>query len=281
MKRTTYRDLAEFGLPLVGPESPTFSALVRDIEDRPQFFGSWSPDDLDTAAVLLNQSGQAIITLAHVWQYTNAEGRTRTSRYSNLGSSTQVDVLCGLAEVGQYPGVFILPGSKRLITESGVFGNNLDVLPPDSAERSGTFVAGGGGGGIHRRLSDESTEIELYLDTAIFEDGLCIGPDDSGLFESLTSDLQRQRDTAREIVGVLGKGGSEGQIFEILRPLARHAPPRDEHGRGRLQVLGMFANMAINRLINASGSELRAYFEHVAEPSRLRLHRPTGIQWKR
>src|SRR6266849_3639112 len=114
MPKTTYRDLAEFGLLLVGRESAMFSTLVRDIEDRPQPFGSWPTSNLDTAAVLLNQTGKAIITLAYIWRYTTTEGKTRTSRYSNLGSGMQTDFLNGLAGVIRDLGSFILPGSNRL-----------------------------------------------------------------------------------------------------------------------------------------------------------------------
>ena len=34
-------------------------------------------------------------------------------------------------QVPQDLGTFILPGSKRLITDQAMFGNNLDVLPPE------------------------------------------------------------------------------------------------------------------------------------------------------
>lgn len=276
--KTTYRDLAEFGLPLVEPEAPSFSALVRDIENRPQPFGSWPTDDLRTAAVLLNQSGKAIVTLAYFWRYTTAEGKERLSRHSNLGSSMQMDVLCGRAKVAQDIGSFILPGSKRLITERGMFGNNLDVLPPDSAGRGGGWM-GSGGGGFRKGLSEEIAETELGLDVAIFEDGLCVGPDDSGLFETVTDDQERQRDKAQEIVAALRNGASEGQIFEALLPLARRMSSSsrgmDERARISSPLLTVFANMAIHRLVSASGSELLAWFEHIAESSPIRLYRPS------
>jgi hypothetical protein len=45
----------------------------------------------------------------------------------------------------------ILPGSKRLITQEGMFGDNSDVLPPESASHSGSY--GLRGGRNHRRSS--------------------------------------------------------------------------------------------------------------------------------
>src|SRR5258708_165160 len=263
MANTNYRDLSEFGLPLVGPDSDTFSALVRDIQNRPQPFGSWPAGDLDTAAVLLNQSGKAIVILAHIWRYTPAEGKTRTSRYSNLGSGMQLDFLSGQAGVIRDPGIFILPGSKRLITEQGMFGNNLDVLPPEAVGRGGGI--GVGRGAFRKGASEEGiAQIELALDFAVLEDGQCVGPDESGLFESLTQDVARQRTTAQEIVAALHNGASAGQVFEILRPLARHGPPSP--------LLSMFANSAIRKLVILGEPEFLRWFEQVAQSSPVPLH---------
>ena len=151
-----------------------------------------------------------------------------------------------------------------------MFGDNLDVLPPESAPPGG-YVSGGARGGM-RRIPGEA--IELQLDTVFFEDGLCAGPDEFGLFESVTEDLERQRNTAQEIVETLRNGASTGQIFEILRPLARH------HGHdGRASkpspLLWMFASTSIHHLLNMSGPDLLGWFERAAQPSRIQLHRPT------
>jgi hypothetical protein len=228
--------------------------------------------------VLLNQSGKAIIVFAYVWRYTTVEGVTRTSRYSNLGSSMQLEVLNGRAEVVRDLGSFILPGSKRLITEQGMFGNNLDVLPRDEIARGGGYMGAGGGGRLTKGISDEHiVGIELCLELAIFEDGLCVGPDESGLFEGLTEALERQRSTAQEVVTALRNGASEGQIFEIVRPLARQISPPAPMGRHQypLPLLMTFGTMAIHRLVNASGSELLAWFERSAQSPSLRLRRPS------
>ena len=138
MPPTVYHDLAEFGLRFVTPDDPAFPGLVRDIQSRPQPFGQLPTSDLGAAAVLLNQSGKAIVTLAYVWKYMMAGGHPRTSHHSNLGSSMQMDVLSGRAGITRDLFSFILPGSKRLITQEGMFGDNSDVLPPESASLSGS-----------------------------------------------------------------------------------------------------------------------------------------------
>jgi hypothetical protein len=268
MPRITFKDLAAFGLPLVTPKDPAFLSLSEEILNRMPLFRSrallpQAPID-DASAVLLNQSGKAIVTLTYFWKYTVAGGHVRTHQQSDLGSSRQMDVLSGRASATRDSVSFILPGSKRLITKDGIFGDNRDVLPPDTERFSG----GIGSAGSARDFDGEDAEhIELQLDAAIFEDGLCAGPNESGLFDSVTEALDLERSAARQIVDILRAGGSLGQAFEILRPLAkrpevRYAHRRTERHAGRL--LGMFTTSAIDHLINLEGDGLIDWFEESA-----------------
>ena len=121
--------------------------------------------------------------------------------------------------------------------------------------------------------------IELDLDVVIFEDGLCVGADEFGMFENITQELERQRNTAQEVVEALRSGASIGHVFEIVRPLARHVRPETaasgRAARHSVQLLSMFANMAIHHLIHASDPELLAWFERAAQPSPIQLRRPS------
>lgn len=282
--RIIYRDLPEFGLPLLTPGDPMYDWYATDIEGRSRFFEPRPSGEPGAQGVLLNQSGKAIVTLACIWQYSTNEGNSWKSRFSNLGSSRQIDVLCGRAGAQQDTISFILPRSCRLITEHGMFGNNLDVLPPDFAGRGGGSGSGSGGGRRPRQgLNEEITEIEMCLDAAILEDGICVGPDNSGLFASVIDDVEQQRHIARLILTALRNGSSDGALFEILRPWARPFPP-GSMGRGNAgddakprwsAIVSMFANTAIRRLTNASGSELLPWFEEIAETTPLRLYRPS------
>jgi hypothetical protein len=271
MSKATYRDLAEFGLPLVTPGQPEFRSLVDDIERRPQPFGSWPIDDLSNAAVLLNQSGNAILGISYLWRYVTATGTAHTSHYSNLGSSMQLDVLTGRSGVTRDIGTFILAGSKRLITERGMFGNNLDVLGEEDPSRGGGYMGASG----DRRTSsyEEIVAIELILDAAILEDGRSIGPDEFGMFESVGEDLEHIRKTAAQGAEALRNGASAGEIFELLRPLARQT--RQGRPRSRPPFLWMFADMGIRQLISGELATVAAWLETQAHPQRLRLYRPS------
>jgi hypothetical protein len=282
MPQTHYHGLPAFGLPLVPPAAPEFPELVRDIQSRPQPFGNWPTGDLTSAAVMLNQTGRAIVTLTYFWRYTLADGQQRTNTFSNLGSSMQMDFLSGRARVARDLGSFILAGSKRLLTQQGMYGNNLDVLPPQPEGHGGGYI-GGGAGGTHRDMGIEDiTDVELLLDVAILEDGLCVGSDDGRLVERLTEELQQQRTTAQQVVEALRNGASPGQVFEILMPLAQHQTQRPhkagEHGRITIThptLLRMFAQTGIHQLTNMAGQQLLIeWFEEIAESEPVRLHRP-------
>ena len=142
-----------------------------------------------------------------------------------------------------------------------------------------------------RAPDQDVVRVELTLDVAIFADGLCVGPDESGLRESLIEQIERQKEVADQIVRALRDGATPGRIFEMLRPLVRHRPPapsvppgtlndretagRSPEGHRHAPLLSMFARSALNQLINADDTTLPAWFEAAAAISPLRLHRPS------
>ena len=215
--------------------------------------------------MLLNKSGKAIVVLAHLWKYTDQQSRTRTARHSNFGSSMQLDVLTGQAQVTRDRFNFFLPGSKRLITEDGMSGDNFDVLPPEPEPAGTGYVMGRGQ--ASKRDRDEVAAVELLLDVAIFEDGFCAGPDEHGLFDQLSEDLRRRREVATQIVEMLQSGATAGQVFDVLRPFAQRMP------RQAGALMPMFANMAIHRLTQEDGKQLLEWFTRAAGPPALQLHR--------
>jgi len=236
-----FRDLAAFGLHLV----PS-----------------------DDSVVLSNQSEKAIVGLVYVRRYTMPDGTSRTGHHSNLGSSMQLDILTGRSPAPRDLNTCILPGSKRLITERGMFGDNSDVLSPDEVHQGRGCGSIGTGIAKHYQHADTAA---LYLDLAIFEDGLCAGPDESGLYGALTESLNIQRLTAESAATALRNGASEGQIFELLRPIARRS--QHSHDQHQRTFLPMFAHMAISQLINASPADLLAWFDSYAQPPSLTLRR--------
>jgi hypothetical protein len=142
------------------------------------------------------------------------------------------------------------------------------VLTPEELTRARGY--GGGWGGRSLPAGQDLDAIELVLDLVILEDGLCVGPDESGVYEALNESLDQQRATARECIEALRAGASVGQVFEIVRPLARerHKSPDAK------PLLSMFGGEAVQQLIHANTAELTAFFEKAAAPRSLELHRP-------
>jgi hypothetical protein len=212
-----------------------------------------------------------IVTLAFNWKYT-VNGETKLVRISDLASSIQFDIFSGREAVTTARNSGILPGSKRLITESGMFGDNTDVLPPPFGE------SGGIGGSRTARTDHEVTAVDLQLDVVFFEDGLCVGPDEFALFDNIVEQLEQQRSISQQIAEALRGGALRGHIFEMLYPLARREGSEqspDGCMKYPANILHMFSNMAIHHLVHASDSDLLAWFEAGARPSPISLHRPS------
>jgi hypothetical protein len=108
----------------------------------------------------------------------------------------------------------------------------------------------------------------------ILEDGLCVGPDESALYEALNESLDLQLTAAQEAVRALKAGASVGKVFEIVRPLARHRPQTERKPRRSSPILPSFGSEAVHHLIDANDTDLLAFFERAAEPRSLELRRP-------
>lgn len=271
MPRRSYVDLARFGVRLVPPDDPRFPALRDDILSRPQPFPHWPAGDAPNAAVLLNESGKAILVLAYEWRFECADGTSSFARYENLSSSQQMDILLGRNPIPRDLGTAILAGSKRLLTEDGMFGNNLDVLP-GRRDLQGLSYAGGGSGGRGSRDGTSVAAIELVLDLAIFEDGLCAGLDQHGLAAAITRSLEEQSSAEARAATAIRDGASSGAIFEMLVPLARESGPGPAD-RPRRVFQGSFVHGATHHLIHSEPDAQLAWFASFARASVLPLRK--------
>lgn len=145
----------------------------------------------------------------------------------------QLEILHGITPVPCDLGTCILAGSKRLLIEHGMFGNNLDVLGTDESVRLSST------GGV----GDDSVSSgggEPSVDLVIFEDGTYAGPDTDGVRGALEKSLAMQRSTVQGALEAIRAGASPGELFEILRPLAerdRSAPLSSMFGRIGIKLL--------------------------------------------
>ena len=130
-----------------------------------------------------------------------------------------------------------------------------------------------------RAATEDITHVDLVLDVAILEDGLCIGPDEGGLVQSLTEELELQRSTAQQVVASLRSGASPGQVIELLLPLARHKKQPVKRGTVKLAASSPVETFAQRGIVLTEHppKQRLAYFEEVAQSVPLRLHRPGPV----
>lgn len=265
MPEALYQGLASDGLPLVTPSDEAFPTRLRSIRDNCWFPVPEVRDE--PAAILVNLTGQTILAFALVWRSTNPAGETRTHRIYTLSSSRQIEALCGRSGVGPDDHSFVLPGSQRLITQQGIYGDNHDVIPPE-VRRGGGFGGGGSRGG-GTALGDFN-RVELSLDVVFLEDGRVLGPDTSDLFQGLVSTLAAQRHLAWEMITALRSGATVGACFDLLRPMG--LADRSHHD-GLHSLRHMFLHRATHVLLHQPEDEILAWAEREAEPPRLHLYR--------
>lgn len=261
--RQTYSDLKQFGLEFVTPEGRQFSDLVKEITSL-RLFDEF-PDD--PAAVLLNNSGKTIIAYSHIWKLTYKNGTVGGIPWCTLRSSEQIDILTGRNIVTKDVKGLIIPGSKRLFIEEGVIGKNDGVLAADKSNlpEQRPYLSSG------RRLPNpEIVAVELVLDAVFFEDGLCAGPDEHGLFKLASEHIEWQVAKAHEIVLLLQKGEPLERVIEIFRRVTDQGASMGDY---RAELFYNFAATAIRQAKSAQVSDLLAWFQGIAQPSSLRLRR--------
>jgi hypothetical protein len=266
MARTAkYSDLKEFGLEFATPQAVEFSDVVQAFEEYPAVLAVAS--DTPTA-VLLNNSGKTILALGYALKYTYRDGRVNTIRRPGLFSRKLIEVFTGRAEIPRNQFDFILPGSKRFISEGGIAGDNSDVLPAESRIQEKLSLPFDDCLFMFR--SEQIATVELALDLIFFEDGLCVGPDEANLFQIVTGDIAEQITVAREIVEMLERGESVERVSAVLKPLTLKGWDKGGHPT---RLLSWYATDALER-ISAGGSDLLAWFRRSAQPPRVHLHRP-------
>lgn len=264
--QTFYRDLAEFGLPFVTPEQPEFSALAQEIRDRLPAFPARISGDLDGAAVMLNNSGKIVLSLSVLVRFSSDTRYTRKNHFTSLLSGRTLGLLSGDRGLRLDDNSLILPGSKRLISETGVWGNNYDVAPPPRGPTGGAAFGGS------RLACPDAASRHIQVDLAIFEGGECAGPDEFGAFSILMSDLQTRRELAIEILSAIRKGVTREELYQRLSPIAsRHTSP--ERGHHPNFILRNFATEVSRRLTDREDFALADWLEEQARPPRLELRR--------
>jgi hypothetical protein len=155
--------------------------------------------------ILCNRSPTAIAALSWIWKFELESGRTTRSTVS-IGGGPSILTPFGLGErerrlYGYWH--VILPGSKRGIRGSRMFGDNTDVRPPQPDE---LWEGGGFGGGSGDRLPGPLKSVTLALNGVFFVDGGVAGADSLHNFDRITADV----DAHLRVAAIAREGHNHG-----------------------------------------------------------------------
>jgi hypothetical protein len=200
----TCNNLSDFGLPLSTVGSEEFRRFVNAQTQS----GVVLPPEplLGCAALLTNNSGQRVLGVTEIWKITHADGRTGTATLTPLASSLSIDPITGRETIPDWQtSRVIIPGSKRLLTVNSNYGDNSDVLGAAPVRpKNSCHLSFGGLLGVED--IPDVVHIHLQLDSVFLENGLCVGPDEAGTFESLTAGLELRLRLARRVKRDLDSG---------------------------------------------------------------------------
>jgi hypothetical protein len=104
----------------------------------------------------------------------------------------------------------------------------------------------------------EVTRFHLELDSVFLDDGSCIGLDQAGTLESLTSGLEPRRKLAQMLKQDLASGVSREALKEKLQRYARHHHDRDAKRR---RLVPVFAAWTMHQVTHRTDAELSAWID--------------------
>jgi len=202
----TARDIPAHGLLVLSPPNPEFDTLITTR------FGKGNPivDALKPFSVLIKNVGdQAVVAYSLRWELLRDDGRVLTQTRDYITAWRLMGV-----EGSDKDGITIQPGSFVLMTPS-----NLDFAQGAEAIRAGNPE-------LLMQASEIRTQLRIYsnisvtIDGAFFEDGRYVGPDNSGLFSRVATQLSAKRDLCLEVTQELKRGEQADHVFKQVEELA-------------------------------------------------------------
>ena len=204
MSRLTIHVTEREGVAIVSPANPEFDTLVTPLLGR---LAERALKLKPYLAVVWNQSPRAVVAFTSEWvSFPNSNGATTTAR-SHMKFP---DAVCGPA-LGRTGPQGIPPGGKMVVSAS------CNVQPESLESGDGVwldqFVQE-----KERRLAN-ATDLRIGLDAVIFDDGLLVGPDSTGLATAFGTHVNAKQ----EIYQMLGKRLTEcnasEDVFEPVRAM--------------------------------------------------------------
>jgi hypothetical protein len=224
--RFNTRGLSENAINIITPVDPSFPELVK------KHFKNRSPGNLPPLSVFIeNSSNRLVLAYALTWEVVDAEGKTITSRtvgYSEPGGLMGAEIPKGVVHT-----TAIEPGTVRCFTVD----SQIEDEGAGAERTSGAFqvraskeTASAVRAMVASQKSEEAanvvramwadqlsraSDVTVSLDGVIFEDGIFVGPNNTGFFERMQAMVNAKVDLLREIE-VAGEQNTLDQTLDSI-----------------------------------------------------------------
>lgn len=226
------------GVILISPESPDFDARVRSLLPK----GAPVAFELKPClAIVSNESARLVVAWSVTFWFTFSSGES--SRHS-----TQFKYPDAVAGIAEHPrdhdaavdaGVDlrarlrsreIRPGEQRIV------GPGFELWPDEDVVTWRDFYLGMTEDCANPK---DLTALQIELDAIIFDDGLLVGPDHSGLAEHFAEYLAAKQDVYRRLVQKFDAGGVQDDVFASLRDTIARRSENPIASEAAAEAIGM------------------------------------------
>src|SRR5215471_8647907 len=228
-------DVPEAGLTLITAADPSFERMLNDVPLLPGLESF--RERLKPYSVFVRNGGtQTVVGYRIVWKVTNAGGREISSTYQSLDGPSLMELWNQLNVPGGSRGSGIQPGSSQLISllplphvtpvgatfAGGWTGSSMGTAAGVGAaghDRSQNLspadhMAVGAARAIEGKIRElaGSSKISVSIDGAVFEDGSVVGPDETGFFSNVQTEMTAKQDLYREFLDMLNSGKPDADV---------------------------------------------------------------------
>ena len=221
------KDLSRHGLTIIRPSDPSFDSEVEaeaSLKDKKKDL----TEDLKPFSVLIKNSGtKTVIAYTIRWEMTSSTGET--TYYDK--SYAVLEALTGgqktLELLAKTNTDRTIKPNKRILLPLLSLNDNYGIRlegPRDEVEQYKQEAAEKNRAMLLRRaasdLARRYTDITVTLDGVLFDDGTFVGPDSTGLFDSVKAYTDARSDLLNAVSQALNNKTSYDQLFKAIETIA-------------------------------------------------------------
>jgi hypothetical protein len=243
----TKRDLAEDGLILLTTSDPDYSDEAKAL--------GFDVSQLQAAGlfpvILKNMSGHSLAAFQIHWQLADSTGFVWNPSFGFTQPRGLLDGGINRIDRSSFP-----PHSSRLVTVEGLLSSAEQLQQLSSRFREGFSL------------------VSVRIDSAIFDDGIVVGPDRDGLVSQFKAIVDARQDLVEEINSQLKQGHSLHEVLAATPKVevqnVRSLDPKEFYGRSRESLLAELIAIERNQGEEAALQSLK-FHQYAHRPN---IHRP-------